>query len=233
MRVANLIGHVKTGVLELGNHLLNGVNSILSRCKLSVTSSRKMTRSYLYEICTRSKVANQERDTLTPKCVLQDPCEFTIAIRNSHLSEAVGEHYFVLTISARTAPALIALMTCPKTLRLLLIAALSAIRSTSLPSADLLFSDPARSIKLIFPRRRLCRRAVAVFRLTHCTVGRFEETEIVTIACDREEEWFRWVDLVDRAFEACLNAVGGVNTKERKIGEVHTETLPQNQNWWK
>ena len=137
-------------------YLLDGANSILSDCKLSVMLSRKMARGYLYELCTRSKIANQERDTLTSKCVLQDPCEFTIAVRNSPLTEAVGEHYFLLTVLIRTAPLLIALITCPKTLRLLLIAALSAIRTLSFPLADLLFSDPARSIKLIFPRRRLC-----------------------------------------------------------------------------
>lgn len=32
----------------------------------------------------------------------------------------------------------------------------------------------------------------------------------MTIACDREEERFRWVAPVDRTFEACLNVeVGG------------------------
>lgn len=166
VRVANLIKMSKPRFLSLGNHLLDGANGILSHCKLRGTSPRKMVRGYLYELCTRSKVANQERDTLTSKCVLQDPCEFTIAVRNSHLPEAVDEHYFLLTILIHTAPLLIALITCPKTLRLLLIAALSAIRTASFPLVDLLFSDPARSIKLIFPRRRLCRRAVAVFTLT-------------------------------------------------------------------
>lgn len=165
-----------------------------------------MVGGYLYELCTGSKVANQERDTLTPKCVLQDPREFTIAVRNSPLPETVDKHCFSLIISARTAPLLIALMTCPKTLRLLLIAALSAIRIVSFPLADLLFSDPARSIKLIFPRKRLCRRA-----------GSLEETKIVTMACDREEERFKWVAPVDRIFEACLNVeVGRKHTKKQE-----------------
>lgn len=60
VRVANLMEMSKPRSLSLETYLLDGANGILSDCKLSVMLPRKMVRGYLYELCTRSKVANQE-----------------------------------------------------------------------------------------------------------------------------------------------------------------------------
>lgn len=103
----------------------------------------------LPEFRSRSKIADEQSDGIPAKGVLEDARELRIAIWYSRLrmpSVCKSLH----STKKRTAPWFNACTTCPRTLRLLLIAALSAIRVGSFP-VSLLFSEPARSTRLIFP----------------------------------------------------------------------------------